>query len=232
MLESEKLEWIRKNQPKLRASKYNSLNDEGDQSQTPGSTIGKRVVLPSSYVGVRRFMDQLYYDGMTICSKMGFPDLFITFTCNLNWPAIQRVLTSLHLKAQDRPDVFSRIFKIMFDQLLSDLTKNCVLGKYPTPEDIDKIISVEVPDPLKDPKLYNLVKIHMVHSPCGLENRNSPYMKDMKCSKYYPKKIQSSTIVDQDGYPVYRRRDNGHTIEKNGTILNNGHGFLAIQVYC
>ncbi|CAK8571113.1 unnamed protein product [Lathyrus sativus] len=182
MLESEELEWIQKNQSKLRVSKYNSLNDEGDQSQTPGSSIGKRVVLPSSYVGGRRFMGQLYYDGMAICSKMGFPDLFITFTCNPNWPEIQRVLTPLHLKAQDRPDVISRIFKIKFDQLLSDLTKKGVLGKvlaymytiefrkrglphahiliflhpsnkYPTPEDIDKIISAEVPDPLKDPKL-------------------------------------------------------------------------------
>lgn len=96
-------------------------------------------------------------------------------------------------------------------------------NKYSRPEDINKIISVEVSDPLKDPKLYNLVKTHMVHGPCGLVNLNSPCMKDMKCSKYYPKKFQSSIIVDQDGYPVYRRRDNGHTIEKNGIILHSGH---------
>lgn len=129
ILESGKLEWIRKNQPKLRASKYKSLNDEGDQSQTPGPSIGKIVVLPSSYVGGRRFMDQLYHDGMVICSKMGFPDLFLTFTCNPNWHEIQRVLTPLHLKSQDIQDVISRIFKIKFDQLLSDLTKKGVLGK-------------------------------------------------------------------------------------------------------
>lgn len=59
-------------------------------------------------------------------------------------------------------------------------------NKYPRPEDIDKIISAEVPDPLKNPKSYNLVKAHMVHGPCGLENLNSPCMKYMKCSKYYP----------------------------------------------
>lgn len=29
--------------------------------------------------------------------------------------------------------------------------------------------------------------------------------------------------MDQDGYPVYKRRDNGHTIEKNRIILHNGH---------
>ncbi|XP_058775634.1 uncharacterized protein LOC131649912 [Vicia villosa] len=199
MLESEKLEWIRKNQPKLRVSKYNSVNDEGEQSQIAGSSIGKRVVLPSSFVGGRRFMDQLYYDGMAICSKIGFPDLLITFTCNPNWPEIHRVLGPLHLKPQDRPDVVSRIFKIKFDQLLANLTKNGVLGKvlaymytiefqkrglphahillflhpsnkYPRPEDIDRIISAEVPDPLQHPRLYNLVKSHMVHGPCGLAN--------------------------------------------------------------
>lgn len=38
-----------------------------------------------------------------------------------------------------------------------------------------------------------------------------------------PKKIQSSTVVDQDGYPIYRRRDNGHTIDKNKTLIHSGH---------
>ncbi|XP_058726064.1 uncharacterized protein LOC131597379 [Vicia villosa] len=193
MLESEKLEWIRKNQPKLRVSKYNSLNDEGEQSQIPGSSIGKRVVLPSSFVGGRRFMDQLYYDGTAICSKIGFPDLFITFTCNPNWPEIHRVLGPLHLKPQDRPDVVSRIFKIKFDQLLADLTKNGVLGK---------VLACDL-------SLSTLLR--------------SICMKDGKCSKYYPKKFQPTTIVDQDGYPVYRRRNNGNTIEKNGIIFHSGH---------
>ncbi|XP_058747203.1 uncharacterized protein LOC131620216 [Vicia villosa] len=52
---------------------------------------------------------------------------------------------------------------------------------------------------------------------------NSPCMKEGKCSKYYPKKFQSTTVVDQDGYPIYRKRDNGNTIDKNGIILHNGH---------
>ena len=129
MMESERLTWLRGNQGKLRVSKYNNLNEHGDQCEDLGSSTGKRVVLPSSYVGSRRFMDQLYYDGMAICSKFGFPDLFITFTCNPNWPEIQRVLEPLHLKPQDRPDIISRVFKIKFDQLLTDLTKKGMLGK-------------------------------------------------------------------------------------------------------
>ncbi|XP_050875738.1 uncharacterized protein LOC127079401 [Lathyrus oleraceus] len=63
----------------------------------------------------------------------------------------------------------------------------------------------------------------MVHGPCGLANPKCPCMKDGKCSKYYPKKFQDVIIVDQDGYPVYRRRDQGNTIEKNGVTLHSGH---------
>ncbi|KAK2449945.1 ATP-dependent DNA helicase RRM3 [Trifolium repens] len=61
----------------------------------------------------------------------------------------------------------------------------------------------------------------MMHGPCGAGITNSPCYKDGKCSKYYPKKFQQTTIVDQDGYPVYRRRDNGYTIEKNGVPIDN-----------
>ncbi|KAI5444617.1 hypothetical protein KIW84_013038 [Lathyrus oleraceus] len=38
MLDSERLLWIRENQLKLTVSKYKSINEEGDQSQTPGSS--------------------------------------------------------------------------------------------------------------------------------------------------------------------------------------------------
>ncbi|KAI5396394.1 hypothetical protein KIW84_062559 [Lathyrus oleraceus] len=33
--------------------------------------------------------------------------------------------------------------------------------------------------------------------------------------------FQLETIVDQDGFPVYRRRDNGHTVLKNGIQVDN-----------
>ena len=90
---------------------------------------GKRVVLPSTYVGSRRYMDNLYFDAMTICSYVEFPDIFITFTCNPNWPEVQRLLASNHLKATDRSDIITRIFKMKFDELLADLTKKKVIGK-------------------------------------------------------------------------------------------------------
>lgn len=130
MMESERLCFIRKNPKKLRMDKYNNLHQTSDpDQQSQGSNRGKRIILPSTFVGGRRYMDQLYFDGMAICGFVGFPDLFLTFTCNPNWPEIQRLLRPLNLKPQDRPDIMSRIFKIKFNQLMTDLNKNKIFGR-------------------------------------------------------------------------------------------------------
>jgi len=89
---------------------------------------GKRFMLPSSFVGGRRFMDQLYFDGMTIYGHVGFPDLFVTFTYNPKRPKISRILKSSKLSPSNRPDIIARVFRIKFDELLSDLTKKHTLG--------------------------------------------------------------------------------------------------------
>jgi hypothetical protein len=93
--------------------------------------------------------------------------------------------------------------------------------KYPSGEDIDKIISSEIPSEATDPVYYNAVKNLMMHGPCGNVNKNSPCMLDGRCSKHFPKKYTECTIVDEDGYPTYRRRDDGRTIKKNGIDLDN-----------
>ncbi|XP_058742975.1 uncharacterized protein LOC131615798 [Vicia villosa] len=195
---------------------------------------------------------------MAISSQLGFPDLFVTFTCNPNWPEIKRALSGTGLQPHDRPDIISKVFKIKFDTLMDDITKHHVVGKvialpkyyieltfnlidmytiefqkrglphahiliflhpkskYPTPSDIDKIISAEIPDPTVHPNLYKLVRAHMMHGPCGLARVTSQCMKNGRCSKYYPKKFIEDTIVDAEGYPLYRRRSKTFTIEKNG----------------
>lgn len=75
------------------------------------------------FVGSKRYMDQFYFDGMAILSALGFPVLFITFTCNPNWPKITRLLSKENLKPHDRPDVVLKVFKIYFDEIMIDLTK-------------------------------------------------------------------------------------------------------------
>ncbi|KAL7108666.1 hypothetical protein ACP275_06G126400 [Erythranthe tilingii] len=47
-------------------------------------------------------------------------------------------------------------------------------------------------------------------------------MKDIVCTKRFPKKFVQRTEADPDGYPIYRRRDDGRTVRKKNTILDNG----------
>ncbi|GAU22594.1 hypothetical protein TSUD_134940 [Trifolium subterraneum] len=136
----------------------------------------------------KRYMNQLYFDGMAISAAVGFPDLFITFTCNPNWPEITRLLSKQNLKAHDRPNIITRVFKIKFNELLKDLTKKHVLGKvmaylytiefqkrglphahillflhpsskYPTPDDINNIIYAEIPNPATHKELMMLTVV-------------------------------------------------------------------------
>ena len=88
-------------------------------------------------------------------------------------------------------------------------------NKYPSATDIDQIISTEIPSHEDDPELYRLVQNHMIHGPCGILQPNSLYMKEGKYSRFYPKQFQPQTLLDSNGYPVYRRRNNGHLISKS-----------------
>ncbi|KAM3379276.1 hypothetical protein P3S68_011690 [Capsicum galapagoense] len=66
---------------------------------------------------------------MVICKWVGYPDLFITFTCIPKWPEITRFVGRRGLNTEDRPDILSRIFKIKLDHLIKNLKANQVFGK-------------------------------------------------------------------------------------------------------
>ncbi|XP_019159023.1 PREDICTED: uncharacterized protein LOC109155818 [Ipomoea nil] len=91
---------------------------------------------------------------------------------------------------------------------------------YPNPKDIDMIISAEIPSQLCESKYYKAVEEFMIHDPCGAVRKNSPCMLNGMCSKFFPKKFVENSTVDFDGYPIYRRRDNGRTVQKNGIDLD------------
>ncbi|RZB42072.1 hypothetical protein D0Y65_052877 [Glycine soja] len=166
------------------------------------------------------------------------------------WPEIQRKVRKSNLTPHDCPGVVLRIFKMKLNQLMNDLKRGHVFGpilgfiytiewqkrglphahiliflqpanKYPNPEDIDKIISAEIPNKYTDPELYQIISKHMIHGPCGLPNRSAPCMADGKCIRFFPKKFNEATIVDRDGFPVYRRTNDGRTVQKHGIELDN-----------
>ena len=61
----------------------------------------------------------------------------------------------------------------------------------------------------------------MAHGPCGVLNTKSVCMVDGKCSKDYPKEFHDRTILCHDGYPLYRRRDNGRTVQVGSVEVDN-----------
>lgn len=56
--------------------------------ETKGN-VGRRIVLPTSFIGGPRDMRRRYLDSMALVHKYGKPDIFLTVTCNPNWPEIK-----------------------------------------------------------------------------------------------------------------------------------------------
>jgi hypothetical protein len=128
-IEEARLHWVKDNQEDLRRELYSGLMDAILRGDSNPLTIGKRVVLPSTFVGGPRYMAQNYQDAMAICRWVGYPDLFITFTCNPKWQEIGLFLDSIPgQKTEDRPHIVARVFKIKLDALLHDLTRENHFG--------------------------------------------------------------------------------------------------------
>nr|KAJ0220714.1 hypothetical protein LSAT_V11C200090600 [Lactuca sativa] len=225
IIESERLYFIRKQQKTLRCKSYENLRNHQARGSIDISNVGQHVILPSSFTGGARYMMQNYLDAMSLCK----------------WFA-QRFLKDTPLHPKDRPDILCRLFKIKLDAFIKDLRENEFFGKVqavvytiefqkrglphshiclfmhfdcklPTVEYIDPIIYAEIPNIDEDPKFYSLVREFMIHDPCGAENLNSLCMVDKKCSKNFPNPFCNHTLVDSDGFPLYRRRNDGNFVK-------------------
>ncbi|OAD65531.1 hypothetical protein PHYBLDRAFT_64601, partial [Phycomyces blakesleeanus NRRL 1555(-)] len=91
-VEHDRLHFITSNQNRLRVDLYSGIQDAVIHNDCNLANLGKRVILPSSFIGSPRYMAQLYQDSMSIVRRFGKPDLFITFTCNSKWPEITNSL--------------------------------------------------------------------------------------------------------------------------------------------
>lgn len=237
-IESERLLYIRLNQNSLRAEQYIHLRD-AIANDGNVANIGQMVILPATYTGSPRHMHEYAQDAMTYVRRYGRPDLFITFTCNPKWSEITQLLLPGQ-KSTDRHDLTARVFKQKLIRLMDLITKNHIYGetrcwmysiewqKRGLPHahiliwlmvklvsnQIDSIISAELPDPEADPQLFEIISKNMIHGPCGAFNTGSPCMKEGKCTKKYPRDLLQETQTGGDGYPQYRRRkpeDGGFT---------------------
>jgi len=60
--------------------------------ETHGSRVGRRIILPTSFIGCPRDMRRRYLDAVALVKRFGKPDIFLTMTCNPRWPEIQQEL--------------------------------------------------------------------------------------------------------------------------------------------
>ena len=64
---------------------------------------------------------------MYIIQKLGIPDLFITFTCNPEWPEIRNQLQP-NQPPTERPDLCCKVFKAKLGEFLELIDKG-IFGK-------------------------------------------------------------------------------------------------------
>ena len=91
-IESSRLDYICNHQDDIRADLYQGLVDSLHAGEGRVEVVGKRIVMPSSFIGGPRDMRRQYMDAMALVQKFGKPDIFLTMTCNPNWDGIKNEL--------------------------------------------------------------------------------------------------------------------------------------------
>ncbi|XP_021723374.1 uncharacterized protein LOC110690793 [Chenopodium quinoa] len=99
----------------------------GNTMHTSCTNVGRKVILPPTFIGGPRDLKKRYLNAMALVQRFGKPDLFITMTCNANWPEIKQEL-AVGEKAQDRPDIVVRIFTAKVLALKHLIKKKKIFG--------------------------------------------------------------------------------------------------------
>ena len=217
--EDQRLDWIRHNQPKIvkRCDMIDVADVDGIPEGMRGRALG-HIFLPGSFPGSRRYQLRLLNDALAIVARRGKPSLFITFTCNPNWPEILAELEPGQT-ASDRPDVVCTVFHEYLALFLKELrsrlgTKEYLIDviefqkaglphahicirlaeqhRFTNIDEIDRLVSAMVPDE-KDKELHTLVMQFMIHQ-CSAK-----CVVNGNCKKGYPKELVERTYIDNRG---------------------------------
>ena len=120
--------------------------------------------------------------------------------------------------------MIARVFRLKLKFLMDDILKNGIFGrtvshvkviefqkrglphahilivlcqqdKIITIEQVNAIVSAEIPDKDEHPKAYETVTNCLMHGPCGPSFPDAPCMKLGRCSKGYPKDFKDTTVM-------------------------------------
>ncbi|XP_031788347.1 uncharacterized protein LOC116417731 [Nasonia vitripennis] len=207
-IEKDRIQYIRDYQKEIRADTYKGLHDYMENAATDvNARIGKTIILPSTFIGSPGHMQQCYQDAMAIVSEKGKPCLFLTMTCNPKWKEIEENLLP-HQQAADRPDLCARIFDLKKQRLLDFVIKNKYFGGVAA-----YVYVIEF-------KKRGLPHMDLLITLKHGFKITTPEIVDRFISAEIPN--ANETVMDGNGYPYYRRRDNGTTHEQsNGRIVDN-----------
>ena len=110
---------------------------------------------------------------------------------------------------------------------------------YLTPDLVDEWVRAEFPTTYDDPNqsarsdrsARSVVERNMCHGPCGEQEEAGRCMvkkkgsDELHCSANFPFSFQETTQLRNDGYPLYRRRDNGEHFMKSSRLHSDDAPF-------
>ncbi len=117
------IDQIMMGQPRQTRNTY-SVEDDLDEEVRHGAGYidepKKESYLPDSVYGSQRHLSALAKNALVFVSKYGCPHVFLTLTCNPEWPEIQSQLINGQV-AYDRPDVTVPVFKSRLDKFKTNI---------------------------------------------------------------------------------------------------------------
>ncbi|OWZ04457.1 Helitron helicase, partial [Phytophthora megakarya] len=217
-------------------ARSNHSRERGVSAAEPeASNLGRKVIIPPTFTGGPRYMYQRFLDAMAIVRETGAPNLFITMTCNPNWPEIKENLTR-GKQASDRPDLVARVFMQNLKALNQDLEES-VLGvvaaktyvveyqKRGLPHAHILLILRPEDKPVSAEDVDRLSFQICCTVPVGNKIPTVPY-ENGKCTKKFPKVFVDETVRAEDKYPTYMRRP-----RPEGTLIHKGNMWDNATIY-
>lgn len=173
-----------------------------------------------------------------LSTSVGWPDFFITFTCNPKWVDINSHL--LYWLKSSR-QAWYHMFYLKIMKMMDIIKCGYIFGPLRwfmyTAEwqrrglppvhillwlqnklmstNIDCVINSELPNCQEDPVLFEIIKTSMIYGLCGHLNPRSSCMNNGRRTKHYPRELIYDTQTGDDGYPLYYHwapHEGGHMV--------------------